>query len=170
MLLRVFSTLQRIGAYANSRIVVVGDHGRSGVAVNSALFESLGIDDGEPTRELEYVMSGGLPLFLAKPAHATGPMTTSHAPVALADVAPTLVAGEPGQARRFSGYAIFEDVIPADRTREFFYYQWADLGWNATYLDPMTVFTVDGHAWLRSSWQAGRTIRRGDTPAPQAPR
>ena len=160
LLLRFLSTLRNIGAYGGSRIVVVGDHGRSGVAVQSELFESLGKDKSVPNDELTRVMSGGLPLFLAKPANATGPLRTDHAPASLADVAPSLVSGAKIEAHQFGGYSVFAGAIPADRRREFLYYHWDELGWNAAYLDPMTVFTVDGHAWLRSSWTAGRTILR----------
>ncbi len=160
LLLRFLSTLRNIGAYGGSRIVVVGDHGRSGVAVKSELFESLGKDKSEPNDELTRVMSGGLPLFLAKPANATGPLRADHAPASLADVAPSLVSGAKIEAHQFGGYSVFAGAIPADRRREFLYYHWDELGWNAAYLDPMTVFTVDGHAWLRSSWTAGRTILR----------
>ncbi|MDQ3171923.1 MAG: sulfatase-like hydrolase/transferase [Acidobacteriota bacterium] len=157
LVLRFLSTLQRIGVYDASRIVVVGDHGRAGVTVKSELFESLGRDEGEPNGELARIMSGGLPLFLAKAEKATGPLRVDHAPVSLADVAPTLA--KPA-SNRFGGYSVFADTIPADRRREFLYYHWDDLGWNAAYLDPMTVYTVDGHAWLRSSWKAGRTLVR----------
>ena len=167
LVLRFLSTLQRIRAYDASRIVVVGDHGRGGVTVKSALLESLGKDEGEPNGELARAMSGGLPLFLAKAEGASGPLRVDHAPVSLADVAPSLLAGATAATKRFGGYSVFTDTIPADRRREFLYYHWDDLGWNAAYLDPMTVYTVDGHAWLRSSWKAGQTIRRPEAAAPR---
>ena len=165
LVLRLLGALRNIGVYGSSRILVVGDHGRSGVKVKRDLFESLGHDRSEADSELARIMSGGLPLFLAKAENATGPLRVDHAPVSLADAAPSLVSGAAAETHRFGGYSVFGQQIPADRRREFLYYQWDELGWNAAYLDPMTVFTVDGHAWLPSSWKRGATISRKDQAA-----
>ena len=163
LLARLLDTLRKIGAYDNSRIVVVGDHGRKGIEIRSDVLERLGRDRSAPASAgLTPVMSGALPVFLAKPPNARGALVTDHAPVSHADVAPSLLDGKP-QAGRFAGYSVFSSSgIPADRRREFLYYEWDRHGWSASHLDPMTVYVVDGYSWLRSSWKRPvQTILRG---------
>lgn len=170
MLIRFLETLRSIGAYDTSRIVVVGDHGRPGIRVRSDLLDLPEPKDDDPEIPgLHLVMSGGLPVFLAKAPGAHGPLAENGAPVSLTDVAPSLVDGVSARADRFPGYSVFSDGIPADRRREFLFYRWMEQSWGARYLDPMTVFEVDGHSWLPSSWTSTVTVRAGGkvTEAPQ---
>jgi len=168
MLIRFLETLQRIGAYDTSRIIVIGDHGRPGIGVRR---DRTGDEDEEddPIPGLHLVMAGGLPLFLAKAPGARGALSVDQAPASLLDVAPSLVDGLPSRADRFAGYSVFSDAIPPERRREFLYYRWMEQGWGARYLDPITIFLVDGHSWRPESWRSATSIRAGgkETGAPE---
>ena len=162
MLIRFLDTLRRVGAYDTSRIVVVGDHGRPGIGLRSDLLDLPEAGGDRPAIPgLHLVMAGGLPVFLAKAPRARGPLAVDQSPVSLTDVAPSLVDGVSSRADRFAGYSVFSDGIPADRRREFLYYRWMEQSWGARYLDPMTVYVVDGHSWLPASWTSTTTLRAG---------
>lgn len=160
MVIRLLDTLRRIGAYDSTRLLIVADHGHNGVPLRRDLLPSIQADAGAPGQEnIEAVISSGLPLFLAKARGAHGALTVDHAPVSSLDVAPSLADGLSIPPERFNGLSVFSDAIPADRRREFFHYRWSKLGWGAHFLEPMTVFEVQGHSWRRSSWQPPRALK-----------
>ena len=166
MLVRLLDTLRRIGAYDTTRILVVGDHGRPGIGVMRDGPERSGDESDIPG--LHLVMAGGIPLFLAKAPGAHGPLAEDDAPVSLVDVAPSLMHDRAPPGGRFAGYSVFAGGIPANREREFLYYRWMEQSWDARYLDPITIFRVDGHSWRPASWTSVGTLRAGgkETRAP----
>lgn len=171
LLASLFDTLRRIGVYDSSRILVVADHGRSGARVNRHLLA--GIDargTGAPT-DPEIVMSAALPLFMAKRRGAGAEaLAIDQSPVWLGDVAPSLVDGI-APHERYDGLSVFSDDIPSWRRREFLAYDWRELGWGASFLEPMTAYAVEGHSWLPSSWRPlGGIARQHEASQPRARR
>ena len=149
MLLGLLETLEREGVYDNSRIMVVADHGRSGIGLRRDLLGL--VSDMPSSTELEERMALASPLFLTKDFNATGRLRMSHAPVHLQDVARSL-ADVTGAAGRFPGYSVFSETPPAGRPRYFYDYRWQDHGWGADYLVPITEYRIQGHAWMPDAW------------------
>jgi hypothetical protein len=125
--------LKGIGAFNNSLIFVIGDHGIMAGAEN--------------------IQRNAHPLFLVKKFNGVGNMTVSDAPVSLSDITNTIFT-ELGITDSISGESIFDIKESAIRERRFLYYSnWDGEAaiWN-DYLPRMKEYLVSGRIYLRDSW------------------
>ncbi len=155
-----FIMLKKVGAFDNSLIIVMGDHGHPRGDLGRVLPPDLGGADGPSAQIPDGVIEAAMPLLLAKPFNASGDMQVSDAPVSNGDIAKT-VFSEMGISTPCPGESIFDVPVDAARPRFFYYYTWTLNDWKTDFLPPFTEYRVDGHAWLSQSWQAtGRILSK----------
>lgn len=162
----VFDRLREVGAYDNSLIVIVGDHGNGELpSLDIATDAWARLDGGPEARatddpDLLEVIRGGLPLVLAKPPGANGPLRVSPAPVELADVAATVArVMDLEGAEAVPGRSLFDEDPDPGRRRLHRHYRFA--GWGQDYIVPMTEWVVAGFSWDPRSWsRTDRNLNR----------
>jgi hypothetical protein len=127
--------LKESGAYDNSLIFIIGDHGTQG----GSLPES------------------AQPLMLAKQMNQESEeLTISDAPVTLGDI-PKSIVEELNFDFSYPGYSVF-DPIPSNRTRNWFYYVWEHSNWSSVYLPDMYDFEIQGPADQIDSYKLLRVL------------
>ncbi len=159
-----FQRLREIGAYDNSLIFVVGDHGcgehrqvgfRSAAALDLGLEIDLNIPDNPVGEE---VIRGAVPVILVKPMGSSGIMDLSTAPVQLGDI-PNTIFQELGYGKAADGPSILE--IPESSDRKRYHRQYRFAGWGQDFIVPLTEFEVSGFSWAPSSWApTGRDLNQ----------
>jgi len=158
----VFDDLREMGAYDNSMIFVIGDHGAGEfgqVGIREDDIRALGLDVPFSTPDEPiptFIVQGGIPLVLAKRIAQTGPMTVSFAPVALGDIGNT-VFRELGYSDVAQGPSLFDIPEHSSRTRWHRHYQFTRSGLD--YIVPMTEYRITGFSWDPASWSpTGRDL------------
>ena len=127
----LLESLKQNGGYDNSLIFIIGDHGTGA-----------GAD----------VVSGSIPLMLAKPFNSTGPLQISNAPVSLGDI-PKTVAVELKIRNNFTGSLIFSVNETDSRVRTYYNYIWKHEYWADDYLPPLIEYKISGFSWNATSWE-----------------
>jgi len=125
--------LKNLDIYDNSMLLIMGDHG--------IFDETLNIQSANP-------------LLLIKKYDSRGAMEVSEAPVSLSDI-PATIFCELGFEGEFSGENIFGLEESTNRTRTYYFYNWASPGfadWSKDYLPPIKEYLVSGSVYLASSW------------------
>ncbi len=151
--------LKELGAYDNSLIFILGDHGHPYGGFDLRLPASM---DGRQSAKGPLppgVHESGLPLLLVKRPGDRGDLVISDAPASLVDIQATVFASA-GLEKAGTGEPLFQ--IPPDRPRErrFLYYRWDDSDWMNLYLPNLIEYRIDGNAWLTSSWhETGRVFK-----------
>lgn len=144
--------LKKIGAFDNSLIFVLGDHGAGeydiGVNVKINGYHETTIT---PDPTIQTVKQAGIPLVLVKKIDSSGKMNISDAPVSLSDI-PTTLANEIGIKGDFPGKSMFGIKEGESRERRFMYYQHDTF--QSDYLQPISEYVVSGFSWLYGSWKA----------------
>jgi hypothetical protein len=144
--------LRQLGAYDNSLIFIVGDHG-SGVA-DTKINVSARADTLNRTGPYKGSFSGfkaaGIPLILAKRMRATGALSVSDAPVALGDI-PQTVVEELGLEAEFPGRSMFG--VREGEERERIYRAFVGPQLDVEYLAPLYEYAVNGFSWDDASWR-----------------
>jgi hypothetical protein len=150
--------LRALGVYDVSSIVVLADHG---YRIESRFAA------GSQDPKFRWMVGSINPLLLVKPAQARGPLTTSDAPIELADVANAL-CGEAGCSPA-EGLRRLDAVDPA-RTRTAFWYNWRLGYWGMPHVPGLERYSILGDlpritSWLREAeaYSPGTVIefRRG---------
>jgi len=156
---RFLRGLREIGAYDNSVIAIVSDHG-GGEYVSEIQADHLPdellirLDDNDDIPGTHLV--SGLPLVLIKPPGLRGRMEVSDVPVSLADLART-IADFTVLGTELPGENMFRIEADRPRNRRYLHYQFR--GWHGDYLPAMTEYLVEGFSWSASSWHAsGRVL------------
>jgi hypothetical protein len=140
---RIVALLQRLragGAYDVSSIVVIADHGYG--------FESR-FAEGSQDPKFRRMVGFFNPVVLVKPAGARGPLTTSDAPIELADVAKAL-CGEAGCSPAEGLRRL--DEVDAGRTRTAFWYLWSHRYWNLPHIPGLVRYSIRGDLTSIKSW------------------
>lgn len=156
--------------YDNSLIIIVGDHGSGR---DPELFVNPGPEN--LTRELDARASGGrfqhdkargIPLLLVKRIGARGPLHRVDTPASNIDV-PATVLAELGMAGPripalpefpdFAGTSLFGPVTPA-RARYYGAMMWAEA--KSDYVNPISLYRVQGFSWDDASWSFAETLAR----------
>ncbi len=155
-LVHMFLTnLQRIGAYDNSLIFIVADHGLGPFCI---LEKTLIGDSKAAGRPIATDKARALPLILVKPFNRTGEMVISDAPVCLSDIPDTIVS-ELGLQGNFTGVSMFRVKGSDIRKRRFLSYRLHRRQDNGDFLPPMEEYIVSGFSWFSESWHAtGRRL------------
>lgn len=147
--------LREIGAYDNSLIFILGDHGCGeynmvGFHGTEAERLGLGFEVTPPSGPLmEQVIRGGNPLVLVKPMNQEGPLAISRSPVELGDI-PNTIFKELGFLKAMNGPSMFEVPPTSDRTRLHKHYLFS--GWGQDFIVPLTEYEIKGFSWDASSW------------------
>lgn len=167
----LLARLREIGAYDNSLIAIVSDHG-GGEYTEEIDWEALGETAGQFDSGLNQIppahLVSGLPLLLVKPPHGDSTMRTSDAPVSLADLART-IAELANLSHGYPGRNMFEVGEDEVRTRRYRYYRFE--GWSGEYLPEMTEYDVTGFSWNANNWRpTGQVLsaRRHESRGPSA--
>jgi hypothetical protein len=149
LLRRKIEKLKRLGIYDAAQILVVADHGSGSLFPSDMQGKESEIEDGVDVR----VFSSARPLFLYKPSNSPASLTSSDAPVHLADIV-CLLKNDKSDINCDEDLAWQEDNI---RKRKFFHYDWTKdyKNWRKDYLPPMTEYAVTGdirnfNAWHRT--------------------
>ena len=132
--------LRRDGAYDVSSIVVIADHGYG--------YES-SYAGGSEGPEFRRMVGAFNPVVLVKPAASRGPLSTSDAPIELADVA-TALCGEAGCSPA-EGLRRLDAVDPG-RTRTAFWYIWKHEYWGLKHIPGIQQYSIQGDLPKRDSW------------------
>jgi hypothetical protein len=165
------SKLKQIGAFRNSMIFFIGDHGPGNWGLCEINLKALGISLPEtpPNSELLTIKAGALPLMLVKPAEDPGEksLTISDVPVCLGDI-PATVAAASGLKNNFPGRPLFSILATENRLRRYKYYT----GFNSNkqgFMEAINEYWVRGFSWLDKAWQvnpnvflpSGKIVRSG---------
>ena len=148
--------LQEIGAYDNSLILILGDHGAGGQQQEFVIQPGM---ENDPARRLVRDRSriSAMPLVLVKPTAARGPLSVSDAPVSHADVAAT-VFHDLGLAFDPPGIPMPTLAPGSARQRRFLVYPGRDI---FSYYGDMTEYFVTGPGWFDESWRpSGKVYSR----------
>lgn len=152
---RFLNALKKIGAYDNSLIFIVGDHGAGGSAffgLNTQASNYSEDDKNVARIKTERTLTSGIPLMLVKPFGSNKNLEISDAPVSLSDI-PKTVISELGLSADLSGRNMFKVKESDYRERRFFEYIWKHEYWNDQYLPDMDEYIVSGFSWLKQSWR-----------------
>ena len=150
-----FDRLREIGAFDNSTIFVIGDHGAGEyqeIGVHAQLANDLGLGVQLSTAHSPIdsrVIQGGIPLILVKRANEQGDLKISPAPVELGDI-PNTVFDELGYDDVVDGPSMFEISPGQERIRTHRFYEFS--GWGQDYIVPLTEYRVSGFSWDAGSW------------------
>ena len=140
---RVVALLERLrgdGVYDVSSIVVIADHGYR--------YESSHAGGSNDPR-FRRIVGTFNPVVLVKPAASRGPLTTSDAPIELADVAKAL-CGEAGCSPAEGLRRL--DEVDAGRTRTAFWYLWSHRYWNLPHIPGLVRYSIRGDLTSIKSW------------------
>jgi hypothetical protein len=140
--------LKDIGAYDNSTILIVSDHGM-GVA-NYLQYES----ETQSYRKLKkwgYRRAAAKSILLAKLPQQRGAMARSLKPVSGIDIAPTIAAAAGIKTENFEGKNIDDISLEERRSRIFNFYSFST--WDSKYLDDFEAYEITGNVRDRSAWK-----------------
>jgi hypothetical protein len=152
----IFEELKRIGAYDNSLIFVIADHGAGAQGQEFQAQQGIPVPEGTHLVS-QWYMINALPLFLVKPFRSKLPLKSSNAPVSLQDISATVLS-EFGFSGKTEGRSVFTISESEQRTRRYLTYQRYDPIADR-YLQ-IEDWRVKGYPWLIDSWEAGGK-RRG---------
>jgi arylsulfatase A-like enzyme len=148
------SLLKRSGAFRNSLIFIVGDHGPGNWGLCDINLGILGRASSTalPVPGLLEIKASALPLMLVKPANDPGkkPLLISDAPVGLGDI-PATAAAAVGLKADFPGRPLFSVKAAEDRRRRFLYHE-GFASDKQGYLEAIQEYWVRGFSWLDESW------------------
>jgi hypothetical protein len=147
----LFQRLRAERAYDVSDLVIIGDHG---YGMQSPWVR------GSQDPKLRRIVGALNPVVLVKPAGAHGPLTTSEAPVTLADI-PRALCGATGCAPD-RGLRALDDVDPR-RERVAFWYSWANDDWRRAQIPGLVRYRIRGDLRDPKSWWREAEVYRPGT-------
>jgi hypothetical protein len=133
--------LEEVGAYDNTVIVVMADHG-----VDPSLYGHRAGDDRVNWRSLA---GSANPVFLMKPRGSRGPLREVRSPIYLPDVGALLCAESP---RCRDNAPIAAPARAPRRPRVFNDYEWRHDGWKLQTVERLVSYEIRGPVWKQSSW------------------
>lgn len=141
-------SLQRLGIYDRTALMIVGDHGLQWTNSNIHYGKySAGNKPAEPPLGSFAKKVRAIPLVLFKPLGQNGDFQISDRPVSLLDIAPTLLESA---GLETAGHYAGESLLQPDsssRVRYFYSSEYTNRGKGALY-----EYAVSGFSWYDSSW------------------
>jgi hypothetical protein len=148
-----FDILKQEGAYDNSLIFVIGDHGsgRSKDMYINPEYDSHNavLNQVSPQDNFQIYKARGIPLVLAKPFNSSEELKISDAPVSLIDIPKTIVSALEILVD-FPGVSMFEVEDDYYRKRYYGAFQW--FYEKKDFVEPITMYVVNGFSWSNESW------------------
>lgn len=154
---RFFEKLRASDIYDSTLILVVGDHG-SGESPEMWLG---GGPDAAPMRldgtkrNFRRDQARALPVVLIKRIGATGPLVQLDAPVSLSDV-PATILSELDMTPVGDGRSMFDVSVDEPRSRYHAAFEFSPN--QSGFVEPITLYRVEGDSWLDSSWTVERIL------------
>jgi len=146
---RFLGKLKAIGAYDNSLIIIVADHGFGPIGIHDP---SRGQVLSDSFYKNDLFMGAALPFLLVKPAGATGELQTSDVQAMLQDI-PKTIFSQLKLDSSFEGISVI-DARASDipRTRRWYNFSWKWLSGN-NYLPALIEYEITGNSWMEESWR-----------------
>jgi Sulfatase len=139
---RLLDRLKEAGAYDNTLIVVMADHG-----VDPSAYGPAAIDRPDPISR--YLAGVANPVFLMKPQGSRGPLRPVSDAVQVTDIGNMLCAG----SRTCRVLAPVEPLkASVARPRLFNDYEWRQEFWSLRLVNKLTTYEIRGPVLERSSW------------------
>jgi hypothetical protein len=158
LMTKFLAELKRIGAFDNSLVFIIGDHGPGSRGLQAIHLQALGNSHAHEIQDeaLKVIKAGALPLILVKPFGMPGtrPLAVSDSPASLGDI-PATVAVACGLANEFPGRPLFQLGEKEERSRRYLFYRGARETHDG-YLGAMSEYWVRGFSWFDDSWHDGR--------------
>ena len=139
--------LKEIGAYDNSTILIVSDHGLG--QGNAIQYDSVK-QDFVKSGKYGYRRSAAKSIFLMKPAKQRGALSRSAAPVSGVDLAPSIAAAAGIKIGNFEGKDVLKISETEARSRVFNFYTFST--WDSKYLEDFENYEIIGDVRDQSSW------------------
>ena len=164
LLALVFQRLRQVGAYDNSLIFVIGDHGAGefySIGIQKEALLKLGLDTKfsipeKPAKRT--LIQGGIPALMAKRIGENGRLKILPTPLELSDI-PNTIFHELGFAEAATGPSLFGIPRPSERIR--YHRKYRFVGWGQDYIVPLTEYQISGFSWSEESWSpTGRDLNR----------
>lgn len=160
----LFDLLRKNNIFDNSMIVIVGDHGSGNtpdmyiLPTDEPVTVSAGVEITPPTN-FQRNKAKGIPLILVKRPGGSGELETSRAPVSTLDVKSTILT-EFGLAVDGESRSMFDFSEHEHRTRHYSAIKFGPE--KRDFIPPITVYSINGHSWLDSSWTVTDIQKRMD--------
>ena len=149
--------LKKAGAYDNSLIFIIADHGSDRIVKQqSASVHSEDLNSKTLRWTFDFLKSRAIPLVLVKPAGATGPMQVSGKPVSLGDIPNTaseLIGGKPN----FPGVSMFSNI---ELSRERLHWSPSYAETHYDYYGDLQEFSIKGDIYDDAAWSVRGKLKR----------
>lgn len=139
--------LKDIGAYDNSTILIVSDHG---LGYGNTIQYDPEKRDYIKAGQYGYRRAAAKSIFLMKPAQQRGPLSRSSKPVSGVDVAPSIAAAAGIKIDNVEGKDVQKIIETEQRTRVFNFYTFST--WDSKYLKDFQVYEIRGDVRDHKSW------------------
>jgi len=161
-LARYFDKLRSIGAYDNSMIIVMSDHGSGGsedmyISDSNKFGKALDAEGNPFTRNFKRDKARALPLVLIKKFQAEADLEISNAPVSVTDTKATVLS-EIGVETEEIGISMFNVNANENRTRYYAAFDYMNSE-HRNYISSITMYAIAGDAWSDDSWKQFRIIK-----------
>ena len=146
--------LRQLDLYDRSAIVVTSDHGTARFPQSDSTLAAIASPAGTSLHALEL---NATPLLLVKPFGAGGPLRTSDAPTAIADLPATLLdlAGLPNALG--TGTSVLALDPARRRERTYAHHSWSlrltANTWASPWFDVLHLFTIEGRVGDPAAWR-----------------
>tara|TARA_B110000977_G_scaffold200337_1_gene290473 strand:- start:621 stop:2336 length:1716 start_codon:yes stop_codon:yes gene_type:complete len=142
----MIQTLIENGIYADTEILIVGDHGSLSVPVSD-----IRKSNSAPNAIENTVISSSRPVFLHKQkGEAAVALRVSEDARHLADI-PCILSGH----TNFFGCEKKAWPAKGNSPRKFYYYRWKHKYWGSDYMPPIQSYTISGDVRDLNSWSKG---------------
>ncbi len=168
--------LKKAGIYDQTMIVITGDHGSGrgpDMYVNPGSGEVAARLSPLASRgDFQRDKARGAPLLLVKPFGAHGELERAESPASVVDIPATVLAAlelpVPERAvldrlPEFRSTPVFELEPAAERPRYYGAIRWAEK--RSDYVNPISLWKVDGHVWDDAAWSFVEKLSPPPAPA-----
>jgi hypothetical protein len=163
------AALRKAGAYDNSLIIILGDHGsgrRPDMHLNPGFTpRTAELDRTAVRNNFQRDKARGIPLLLIKGFGETGEIKISRAQASLVDI-PSTILGAVGvrhtpvpaldRQPEFTGMPLSNLAEGESRIRYYCATRWS--GDKSDHVNPITLYRIDGDSWLDDSWSYVATL------------
>lgn len=145
-------TLQQIGIYDKSFIVIFGDHGvglnSKATPINIQQNVSLKVSNVSSS-----TMKMALPLLLIKPFNSRGELKKINIQSSLMDIPKTIISNIGIDSSGFQGIDLLDSFnLTQNRKRTHYSFNWNKVDVGKDYPPYLNEYLIEGNSWLSESW------------------